>query len=474
MDCTGLQAVSEQQQSSTGVDPVCSLLVSVMEAHLLSAHQRKRALVSLSVVSVFYFLSVSSLSLLLRLPALALLVPLIYISSAHTAGPVHDADPHPHLRAFQARLVALIIPLFEHPRAPASLSSLLLSARVEACCAWLLLASWSTHYSLAQYYLLLLLCALPLLLLHVHVLLLPTPYRLCGAERALLWASSGCTYAMIAWLLWLSWRSWTELSFCLLFFLPTATRIALSSAGVVVATILVPLIALLQAKAGVDYAGRAVLLLCLYLLSIATLFFYSYPSSSLLLLLLNLCVTVLLTPPLVLSAVSVVGASAAQLVLTLGVNKLLALLVELLLLVLLAATVWVAGRCWPLLLRLWDRTGAARWWKLHVMGGGALWRLWTAMGVVWLWAVTKMEGSSCERAMAALVTRFSWCRDDLIGFLLHCTVAATVSLPDNKCPHTCLQPSFCHLGCRRRCSSASSRRRVDLLAAAVPAHSRRL
>jgi hypothetical protein len=227
------------------------------------------------------------------------------------------------------------------------------------------------------------------------VLLLPTPYRLCGSERrSLLWASSGCAYAMIGWLLWLSWRSWTELSFCLLFFLPTATRIALSSAGVLVATVVVPLIALMQAKAGLGYGSRAVLLFCLYLLSIAALAFYSYPSSSLLLLLFNLCVTVLLTPPLVLSAVSVVGASAAQLILTLGVNKLLALVVELLLLVLLAAAVWLAGRCWPLLLRLWDRTGAARWWKLHVAGGGALWRLWTALTVACLWLITRWRQST--------------------------------------------------------------------------------
>ena len=387
MECTALLQFVDPTAVSAGeatLDPVTSVIISLLEAQLSLAHQRKATIVALTTLAAFYFTAVSSLTSLLRYPlVLFILFPAVYVATAQTSGPLQAPNPNPRLRRWQ-RLLSHLTAAFESD-APSSLSPAALRIRVESLCAWLLVAAWSGHQSVMWYWVLMAVCSLTSVALELHLALLS------HRERLLWFVSAGCRHLSQLQLLWLSWYSWSSFAFCLLFFFPSATTVVLSSACVATATIVVPAQMLLQSRVA-SYSSHPILFLVLYLLTLLYLYLY-WASTTYLLTLPALFAAFLLTPPFLSSLLSVSCTTLAQLLLALGTTKLLVLATQLAALLLLSASMLAAGWAWPRVSAWWERTGWGRGWKTPSEVGGWRWRVegWGRVAVEWLmhtWAAS--------------------------------------------------------------------------------------
>ena len=346
----------DADSSTAQLHPASRALLHVMAEHLKAAGDNKSAVVHITALALFYVLFISQLTALLRYPLALTFLPVLWVATASTAGPMAAPDPLSLIRTGQRAIAGAVLPLFDER---------VVRESVELCCSWVLLASWATYHSPRYFTLVCSTAALPLI-----VYIIDSRLKLSHLVRwpARCIASLGTLYV-----LYLSWYSYSTFLFTLLFFFPSVATIALSS-GLLVAAAAFPLLTYVQSLL-YSFASYPILCTALYALSTLSTLYYYFSAASYLRLALALFSSCLFLPPLLAGAMTVALSFAGQLVATHGLRRLLVMCGELAALVVLGGAVlaldwslrvlygwldkrgWLGGsdgRPWALLRRLME------------------------------------------------------------------------------------------------------------------------
>ena len=252
--CTAIPLPSPSLTSQQ-LHPVSRAILHILTHHLRTAHHQKQAAIRTTVIALFYLLYISRTTALLRYPFILALLPALFVATAQTAGPVSAADPLPLVRACQRVMVGGVVRVLRD------------KASVDACCAWLLLVSWSTHQSPTYFAFLCCAAALPAALQCVHAVRGKEPSRVVTLSEGVL------SFVVSVYVLWLSWYSYSTFLFTVLFFFPSLATVAISSATLVAAAFF-PILSYVQSLL-YTFSSHPILYSALYTLAtLSTLYHY--------------------------------------------------------------------------------------------------------------------------------------------------------------------------------------------------------